>query len=85
MTINFEKFLTEVEREIREKLSTKPVNNWKDDYEADCLYHKYCDEIFDYEGELTEEDDRNGLGFFSHTGKQYFEACEHRYELYKKL
>jgi hypothetical protein len=85
MTINFEKFLTEVEREIRENLSTKSVDNWKDDYEADCLYQNYCDDISEYEDGLTEEDDKNGMGFSSHTGKQYFEACEHRYELHKKL
>ena len=85
MTINFEKFIAEVDREIQEKLSTKATDNWKDDYEADCLYQNYCSDILDYEGGLTEEDDKNGLGFYSHNGKEYFEACEHRYELRKKL
>ena len=85
MTINFGKFIAEVDREIQEKLSTKDADNWKDDYDADCLYQQYCDEILDYEGGLTDDDDKNGLGFHSHSGKEYFEACEHRYELYKKL
>ena len=85
MTINFEKFIAEVNREIQEKLSTKAADNWKDDYEADCLYQNYCADIYDYEDGLTEEDDKNGLGFATHNGKGYFEVCEHRYELRKKL
>ena len=48
MTINFEKFLTEVEREIKQKLSSKTFELWRDDYEADCLYQKYCADILDY-------------------------------------
>ena len=85
MTINFEKFLTEVEREIREKLSIKTIEIWKDDYEADCLYLNYSADISEYEDGLTEDDDKNGLGFYSHNGKPYFDVCEHRYELYKQL
>jgi hypothetical protein len=85
MTTNFEKYIAEVNKEIQEKLSTKTFDIWKDDYDAHCLYERYCDEILDYEGGLTEDDDKNGLGFYSQSGKGYFEVCEHRYELYKKL
>jgi hypothetical protein len=85
MTINFEKFLTEVEREIKQKLSAKTFETWRDNYEADCLYQNYCADISDYEDGLTEDDDKNGLGFHTHNGKEYFEVCEHRYELRKKL
>ena len=70
MTINFEKFLTEVEREIKQKLSAKTFETWRDDYEADCLYQNYCADISDYEDGLTEEDDKNGLGFHTHNGKE---------------
>lgn len=85
MTINFEKFLTEVEREIKQKLSAKNFETAREDYEADCLYQNYCADILDYENELTDDDDKNGLGFATHNGKGYFEVCEHRYELRKKL
>jgi hypothetical protein len=85
MTTNFDKFISEVDREIREKLSTKTIDVWKDDYEADCLYLKHCEDIDEYEGGLTEDDDKNGYGFISQAGKEYFEVLEDRYKLRKKL
>jgi len=85
MTTNFEKFIAEVDGEIREKLLTKTSDTWKGEYEADCSYKKYCDDILNYQGGLTEDDDKNGLEFYSHSGKEYFEACDIRYELHKKI
>ena len=85
MTINFDKFISEVDREIREKLSTKTIDTWREEYEADCLYLKHCDDIDEYEGGLTEDDDKNGYGFISQTGKKYFEVLDDRYALRKKL
>lgn len=85
MTTNFEKYIAEVNREILEKLSTKTIDAWKDDYEADCLYLKHREDIDEYEGGLTEDDDKNGYGFSSQAGKEYFEVLEDRYKLRKKL
>lgn len=72
MTINFEKFIAEVDREIQEKLSTKAADNWKDDYDTDCLYQQYCDEILDYEGGLTEDDD----AFGKYTNLQHYRLLQ---------
>jgi len=59
MTTNFEKFISEVDREIREKLLTKTSHTWKGEYEADCSYQKYCEDILDYEGGLTENENKD--------------------------
>ena len=85
MTTNFAKFITEITSEIREKLSNKTINAWREEYEADCLYLKHCEDIDEYEGGLTEDDDKNGYGFISQIGKGYFEVLDDRYNLQKKL
>lgn len=85
MTTNFQKFITEVEREINRKLTTKTSAVWRQECDADYLINRYNEEIDEYESGLTEDDDKNGIGFYSQSGKSYDYAVMDQAFLYKKL